>query len=101
MKWLIANQGQKAGEKVFVLWGTENQKHPEYLSDTMDLISKYYLEFDLNIDNKDITRKGLAEEFNKAITGYKAEITPNAKLALIGLDAATTGRMSIIFYRGI
>lgn len=99
LKWLIANQGQKAGEKVFVLWGTENQKTPEYLSDTMDLISKYYLEFDLNIDNKDITRKGLAEEFNKAITGYKAEITPNAKLALIGLDAATTGRMSIIFYR--
>jgi CRISPR-associated protein Csd1 len=27
LKWLIANQGQKAGEKVFVLWGTENQKH--------------------------------------------------------------------------
>lgn len=98
LKWLINKQGQRTGDKVFVLWGTESQKTPEYLSDTMDLVEAFSMEFTAGED-KDITKKGLSEEFNRAIRGYKAEITPNAKLALIGLDAATTGRMSIIFYR--
>ncbi|MDD3767060.1 MAG: type I-C CRISPR-associated protein Cas8c/Csd1 [Eubacteriales bacterium] len=98
LKWLISNQGQRIGDKVFVLWGTQSQKTPAYLSDTMDFAEAFFIDF-ANDQDKDITRKGLAEQFNNAIRGYKDEITPNAKLALIGLDAPTTGRMSIIFYR--
>jgi len=98
LKWLISNQGQRAGDKVFVLWGTKVQKTPALLSDTADFAEMLSSHIAFG-DDKDITRKGLSKEFNNAIKGYKAEITPDAKLALIGLDAATTGRMSIIFYR--
>lgn len=99
LKWLIQNQGQKVGDKVFVLWGTENEKTPNILGDTLDVVESYYDAFDLSEDNKDLTKKKLAEQFNMALLGYKAQIRPDSRLALIGLDSATTGRMSIIFYR--
>lgn len=98
LKWLISKQGQRIGDKVFVLWGTRGQRTPAYLSDTLDFLGKARPSLSTDVD-RDTTRQGLSREFNKAISGYKAEITPDARLALIGLDAATTGRMSIIFYR--
>lgn len=95
LKWLIENQGKKVGSKTFVLWGIDNEKTPDYLADTVD----FCLE-SLGIDERvDYTKKDLAKEFNKAIDGYKSELKPETKLALIGLEPPTTGRLSIIFYR--
>ena len=98
LKWLINQQGQKVGEKVFVLWGTEIQKTPEILGDTDDFID-HFLNDDSNYEEEDVTGVEFSKQFNKAISGYKSRIRPDVKLALIGIEAATTGRMSIIFYR--
>ncbi|HHX62483.1 MAG TPA: type I-C CRISPR-associated protein Cas8c/Csd1 [Epulopiscium sp.] len=98
LKWLIKNQGQKVGEKVFVLWGTEAQKTPEVFGDTFDFIDGFMEDY-LDSEEVDITGIELSKQFNQAILGYKNAIKPNTKLALMGVEAATTGRMSIIFYR--
>ena len=95
LKYLIKKQGQRIGNKTFVLWGTKNQGVPNYFDDTVD--------FSIDIlgleENVDITKKELANQFNKAILGFKSQIKPNNKLALIGLEPPTTGRLAIIFYR--
>ena len=93
LKYLIHKQGIKIGDRAFVLWGTRDEKTPSVIDDTMSLL--------YSNDNSEFldTKENFAKEFNKAITGYKAELDNYSELALIGLDAATTGRMGITFYR--
>jgi CRISPR-associated protein Csd1 len=93
LKWLIQKQGKKFGDKVFLLWGTNNEDTPDVTADSMDF-------FDEGDDSIFLdTKENLAEKFNMAISGYKANINNHTELALLGLDSATTGRLSITFYR--
>lgn len=92
LKWLIRKQGEVFGDKVFLLWGTNNEKTPAVTGDTVDIC-------DEASENFSYTKEEIAERFNRAIAGYNAEISSKTNLALIGLDSATTGRMSITFYR--
>ena len=93
LKWLIEKQGVRVGDKVFVLWSTSSEKVPGLIVDTVDFLDED--------DQSDIydTKEAIALQFNKAILGYKANLKSDTKLALIGLDAATTGRLAMIFYR--
>lgn len=91
LKWLIKNQGVKVGDKVFVLWGVCGEDVPDILADTLGLLGDESKTAD--------TKEKIADAFNKAITGYKAPIKSDSQLALLGLDAATTGRLSVTFYR--
>lgn len=95
LKYVIKKQGQRIGDKTFVLWGTDNQDVPNYFDDTVDFAVDI---LGLN-ENSDITKKDLAIKFNKAILGFKSKIKPNTKMALMGLEPPTTGRLAIIFYR--
>ncbi len=92
LKWLIKKQGRRFGDKVFLLWGTNSEKTLNVTHDTVDIC-------DLESGNATYTKEEIAERFNKAIAGYSAEISNKTNLALIGLDSATTGRLSITFYR--
>lgn len=92
LKWLIKKQGRRFGDKVFLLWGTNNEKTPGLTDDTFDFC-------DFEQGNSTYTKEEIAGRFNKAIAGYNAEIGNETELVLIGLDSATTGRLSITFYR--
>lgn len=94
LKYLIAKQGKRIGDKVILLWGTRLEPLPAIAEDTFDAFAG---EED-NSDRYD-TKYELAESFNKAISGYKSNIGPAANAALICLDSATTGRMSVNYYR--
>lgn len=91
LKWLITKQGQRVGDKVFVLWGLKNEKTPPLIISSFGLIKKAETDLD--------TKFEAANEFNKAITGYKSQLDSKSKLVLLGLDAANPGRLSVIFYR--
>ena len=92
LKWLIKKQGERFGDKVFLLWGTSNEKMLKLTDDTFDIS-------DFEQEDVTYTKEEIAERFNRAIAGYNAEIDSKTNLALIGLDSATTGRLSITFYR--
>ncbi len=91
LKWLIAKQGKQVGEKVFVLWGIKEEKTPSILESTFGFANKAEKDFD--------TKFVAANKFNSAITGYRNQIDSESKLILLGLDAATPGRLAVIFYR--
>jgi CRISPR-associated protein Csd1 len=98
LKWLIQKQGKNFGGKVFLLWGTNNEKLPCVTGDTFDEAYLFVDEPDLR-QEKAYTKEEIAKRFNMAISGYKADLSSKTKLSLIALDAATTGRLSITFYR--
>lgn len=91
LKWLIVKQGQRIGDKVFVLWGVKNEKTPWLLVSSLGFINKAEKDLD--------TKFELANKFNSAITGYKSQLDSKSKLILLGLDSATPGRLSVVFYR--
>jgi CRISPR-associated protein Csd1 len=91
LKWLITRQGQRVGDKVFVLWGLKNEKTPPLIISSLGLVNKAEKDLDTKFD--------VANKFNSAITGYKGQIDSKSKLILLGLDAATPGRLSVVFYR--
>ena len=95
LKFLIKKQGQRIGEKVFLLWGTKLESLPLLNSDSCSLFEDE--EDDLSLYGE--TQEEAAKKFNHAMLGYRSQIQPDTKFAILGLDAATTGRMSIIYHR--
>jgi len=93
LRWLIDKQGYKNGDQVIIAWGTKNEELPEILEDTYDSI----------FDEEEIltisTEKEFAKRLNKAIAGYGCDIDTKAEIVIMGLDAATIGRLSITYYR--
>lgn len=93
LRWLIEKQGYKNGGQVIVAWGTKNQNIPELLEDTQDCI------FGKEEISTISTEKEFAQRLNKAIAGYGCDLGTRAEIIIMGLDAATTGRLSITYYR--
>jgi len=90
LKWLIEKQGVRIGDKVFVLWGVEGEEVPPIFENSFEFCKQ---------QNTLDTAQNIAKSFNRAILGYKAQIDTKSTLCLIGVDAATTGRLSVVFYR--
>jgi len=93
LKWLISKQGYRNGDQVIVAWGTRNEDVPSAFEDSYDLTQ---LSAEDQIAD---TREEFAQRLKNALAGYSAELDDNAEIVVIGVDSATTGRLSIIYYR--
>ncbi len=93
LRWLIEKQGYKNGDQVILAWGTKNQELPQILEDTQD--SMFGEEESQTIS----TEKEFAKRLSHAIAGYGCDLDTKAKIVIMGLDAATIGRLSITYYR--
>lgn len=93
LKWLIDRQGYRNGDQVIVAWGTKNQDIPSPLDDTQDCI------FGKKVAPKISTEKEFAKRLDSAIAGFGCDLDTKAKIVIMGLDSATTGRLSITYYR--
>lgn len=97
LKYLIQHQGERFGDKVFVLWGTSEELLPDINCDTLDLIHDRYNEMgDIPTDG---SMKAFADRLYKAMYGYRANLNFDSKVALLGVDSATPGRLAVIYYR--
>lgn len=96
LKYLIQKQGERVGEKVFLLWGTKNEETPSLNADSEDIFGGGIFE---DLSEYSDTKEECAEKFNRAISGYGKAVNFDTEYAIIGLDAATVGRLSIIYYR--
>lgn len=108
LRWLIQKQGYTRDESAIVCWlVNRDMQVPDMMKDSVNAysnIDNFDFDFD-NIDmigisdtNKHDTGKYFAEQFNNAVNGYAGKINVNDKIAIIALDAATTGRLSIVYY---
>lgn len=106
LKWLIERQGVKVGDKEFVLWGVKSENVPSILESTEGVASAYEEEEDIfaifygEEEDKTVSiQEDVAERFNRAIRGYHGNVRADSHFVLLGVDAATTGRLSVIFSR--
>lgn len=108
LRWLIQKQGYTRDESAIVCWMVNRDVQvPDMMKDSVNAyrdIDNFDFDFD-NINmpetsgaNKHDTGKYFAQQFNNAVNGYAGKIDVNDKVAIIALDAATTGRLSIVYY---
>lgn len=108
LRWLIQKQGYTRDESAIVAWMTNRDMQiPDPCRDSVNAyrdIDAFDFDFDkigsdenLSI-NKPETGKYFAKQFNLAVNGYAGKVNVDDKVAIIALDAATTGRLSVVYY---
>lgn len=108
LKWLIQKQGYTRDGSAVVCWmSNRDMSVPDMMKDSVHAfkdLDDFEFDFDILDDmeaesaNKQDTGKYFAEQFNLAVRGYAGKIKVDDRIAVIALDAATTGRLSISYY---
>lgn len=106
LRWLIQKQGYTRDESAIVCWmANRDMQIPDIMKDSMNAFNDVDdFDFDAMDDldslpvKKQDTGKYIAQQFNNAVNGYAGKIRIDDKIALIALDAATTGRLSVVYY---
>lgn len=92
LRWIIQKQGQDFGGMTIAVWASQLQDIPDPMANGYD---------DDGFDEEDkipTTGAMYMELLRKCIFGYRSKLKPNTKVMLLGVDAATTGRMNLSFY---
>lgn len=108
LRWLLQKQGYTRDESAIVCWMVNrDQQVPDMMKDSVNAWHGID-EFDFDFDNLDTyetadiakydTGKYFAQQFKNAVNGYAGKIRTEDKIAVIALDAATTGRLSVVYY---
>lgn len=101
LKWLINRQAKIIDQRVFLVWGNVEPDAPDPTEDFFSLDPTALA------TNEQIsyTHQQFAHEFSKAMDGYRnrlaSEDAENAKVNILVLDSATTGRMAVLYYRNM
>lgn len=98
LRWLISKQGYIQGDQAIVAWGTKNEPVPNTMADSLDFL------FGSELPEEEVrasvsTKESFSREFAKAVAGYQHKLTENSTAVVMVLDSATSGRLSIRYYR--
>ena len=98
LRWLIQKQGLKhQGLSNIIAWEVHLKKIPSIQSNSDDLFDDLFDE-DQTM-TKPRTQKEFALRLNQAILGYKADLDTEAQIMVLAVDAATTGRLAVTYYK--
>lgn len=116
LRWLIQKQGYTRDESAIVTWIVNRDiQVPDIMKDSINaycsiddfnMINVYedvddFDDWDIlgtnSIDKRD-TGKYFAEQFNNAVNGYISRFKADDRAAVIALEAATKGRLSVVYY---
>lgn len=99
LRWLINRQGYKRGNQAIVAWATSGQEIPGPLDDSFAMLGFELEAMESDLQSSSWTAQEFALRLNKKIAGYRAELGDTTDIVVMGMEAATPGRMSITFYR--
>lgn len=106
LRWLLQRQGYVRDESAIVCWMVNRDMQlPDIMKDSINAYSEIdYFDID-NLLTYDFSNKMerdtgvyFGTQFRNAIKGYAGKIKEDDRVAIISLDAATTGRLSIVYY---
>jgi CRISPR-associated protein Csd1 len=102
LRWLIGRkQAFRNGDQVIVSWAISGQSIPDPWANSMDLLGDGPAEKDLSQAKPFVGDIGqeFSRRLNRAIAGYRSNLSDTDEIVVMGLDSATPGRMAITFYR--
>ncbi len=104
LRWLIGRQGFRNGDQAYVSWAVSGKSIPEPLADTWSFWeqpskTEESVEPLITIDHGRDIGESYAKKLRHFMAGYAAKLEANEQIIVLGIDSATPGRMSIIYYR--
>lgn len=94
LSWLVANQGVTVGsrdKRTYVCWNPKGKEIMQPIGDTSD-------DTEDDTDTIPNTEQLYKQKLYKTLAGYRNNISENDDIVIIALDAATTGRLSVVYY---
>lgn len=91
LAWLVKNQGETIGTKdtrTFVCWNPQGKK-------TIPLFDDIY---GIEEDEEECVDIDYGRKFRNTLKGYKDQFAEDENILVMGLEAATAGRLSITYY---
>ncbi|MDE6983882.1 MAG: type I-C CRISPR-associated protein Cas8c/Csd1, partial [Lachnospiraceae bacterium] len=105
LRWLIQKQGYTRDESAIVCWITNRDMQlPDIMQDSVNAYQNVddvdFDDWELGEDTRDRYDTGqyFAQQFRDAVNGYVGKLRMDDQAAVIALDAATTGRLSVVYY---
>lgn len=91
LKWLVCNDGYPFGSRTFVCWNPQGLEVPKVQTP---------LGKNRKSDGKEEPLKPTAyrEELEKTVRGWKNSLPQNVGVVLAAFDAATAGRLAVLYY---
>ena len=108
LRWLIARQGYRNGEQAVVAWAVSGAAVPNPCEALLGMTDEDLLRDDepgvsdaLESQPKAPPNMGMifSKNLRKALAGYRANLKDTDGIAVMALDAAGPGRLSVTFYR--
>jgi len=109
LRWLIGRQGYRNGDQVVVAWATKGIDVPNpgnwQLSDALDFFSEEEEDVEIMEISEPVEMihsdagQAFSRRLAKALNGYKKNLEETDSVAVLALDSASPGRLSVIFYR--
>lgn len=96
LRWLIAKQGIYNDGQMIVAWEIGGKPLPDISKGTFSLIGE-----DDDDEEFDHTNEAYARRVKKAVKGYQEDLDTNADIVVLSVDAATVGRLSIVYYKSM
>lgn len=96
LAWLINRQGYLEGDLAVVAWAISGAKLPQPTDDPIDTLDKDAPDEQGKTAD---TAQDMAVRLKKKIAGYRQEIGERGDVAVMAVDSATPGRLSIVYYR--
>lgn len=100
MRWLIQRQGYRSDTRNFITFGVEKPAVIQPFHGTFDVYN-LLPSFEPAVTKKDHTNLVIAEQVHQAFKGMKhnLEIEGIDNIIVMAVDAATTGRLAIVYYQ--
>lgn len=92
LTWLAKNQGASIGTKdkrTFICWNPDGKTIPDAF-DEFNLFDE---------DETEWTELSYRKKLRSALNGYREQFEDVDSVVIVGLDAATTGRLSVTYYQ--
>ncbi|MFB7157689.1 type I-C CRISPR-associated protein Cas8c/Csd1 [Lysinibacillus sp. NPDC056232] len=109
LKWLIERQGKQVDGRIFLVWGSKNPGMPYVADDLSSSVftgwNDFLVQRDAMLAQKADTKKVLADQHSLLISGIKKNMNiqehDDEKVYILTLDAATPGRLAVLYYRDL
>ncbi len=99
LKWLISRSGMKFDTMSFIVWESNMADVPDIRQEPSKWQDLDNIDFDELIENESYTSdEQYMALLKQMIFSFRDKLEPHSKIMLLGLDAATTGRLSIATY---